>query len=145
MNLILIAIAAIGLAAETPVPDFSGVWKQSNEQSSPRRRGDVTLTIQQRDAELIVETTSKGPTPRHALQRYATDGTESKSIGADGDEYHSSAVWKDGTLVFEIVEIEDGKRLKSTEIWSLIDGGATLKRVRKTEKGGERTVIYVRQ
>lgn len=64
MNLILIAIAAIGLAAETPVPDFSGVWKQSNEQSSPRRRGDVTLTIQQRDAELIVETTSKGPTPR---------------------------------------------------------------------------------
>lgn len=47
--------------------------------------------------------------------------------------------------MFEIVEIEDGKRLKSTEIWSLIDGGATLKRVRKTEKGGERTVIYVRQ
>jgi hypothetical protein len=34
---------------------------------------------------------------------------------ADGDEYHSSVVWKDGTLVFDIVEIEDGKRRKSTD------------------------------
>jgi hypothetical protein len=145
MNLLLIVIAAIGFAAETPVPDFSGIWKQSNEQSSPRRSGDVTLTIQHRDPEFIVETTSKGPRPRHALQRYTTDGTESNSIGADGDEYHSIAVWKDGTLVFDIVEIEDGKRLKSTEFWSLIDGGRGLKRVRRTEKAGEQTLIYLRQ
>jgi hypothetical protein len=47
MNLLLIAIAAMGFAAETPVPDFSGVWKQSNQQSSPRR-GEM-LTIQHRD------------------------------------------------------------------------------------------------
>jgi hypothetical protein len=40
----------------------------------------------------IVETGSKGPTSRRALRRYTTDGTESKSIGADGDEYHSIAV-----------------------------------------------------
>jgi hypothetical protein len=145
MNLLLIVIAAIGFAAETPAPDFSGIWKQSNERSSPQRRGDVTLAIQHRDPEFIVEATSKGPTPRHALQRYTTDGTESRSIGADGDEYHSRVVWKDGTLVFDIVEIEDGKRLISTEIWSLIDGGMTLKRVRKTEKAGEQTLIYVRQ
>jgi len=50
-----------------------------------------------------------------------------------------------GTLVFDIVEIEDGKRLKSTEIRSLIDGGTTLKRVRKTEKAGAQTLVYVRQ
>ncbi len=145
MKLLLIVIAAFGFAAETPVPDFSGVWKQSNEQSSPQRKGDVTMTVQHRDPELIVETTSKGPTPRHSLQRYTTDGAESKSIGADGDEYHSSVVWKDGTLVFEIVEIEDGRQLKSTEIWSLTDGGTTLKRVRRSEKGGEQTRIYLRQ
>jgi hypothetical protein len=44
--------------------------------------------------------------------------------------------WKDGSLVFDIVDIEDGKPLKSSKIWSLIDGGTTLKRVRKIEKAG---------
>jgi hypothetical protein len=47
-------------------------------------------------------------------------------------------------MVFEIVELEDGRRLKSTEVWSLIDGGEGLKRVRRTEKTGEQTLIYLR-
>jgi hypothetical protein len=145
MKLLLIAIAAFGLAAEGPLPDFSGGWRQSNEQCSPKRTGDVTLKIQHRDPELVVETTSKGRVARHALQRYTTDGVESKSIGADGDEFHSIAAWKDSTLVFDIVEIEDGKRLKSTEIWSLIDGGGSLMRVRRTEKAGDQTLIYRRE
>ncbi|MGO9011579.1 MAG: hypothetical protein ACLQPN_15875 [Bryobacteraceae bacterium] len=51
----------------------------------------------------------------------ATPRTEPKSIGADGGEFHSIVVWRGGTLVFDIVEIEEGKRLRSTEIWSLID------------------------
>ena len=144
MQLLLIAIASLGLAAG-PLPDFSGSWKQSNEQCSPKRTGEVILKIEHRDPELIVETTSKGLIARHALQRYTTNGVESKSTGADGDEFHSIAVWKDETLAFDIIEIEDGRRLKSTEIWSLIDGGMTLKRVRKTEKAGEQTLIYVRQ
>jgi hypothetical protein len=144
MNLILIAAVALGLVAEGPTPDFSGTWKQSNEQSLPRRTGDVTLRIEHRDPELIVETTSKGLITRHALQRYTTDGKESKSIGADGDEFHSIVTWNDGALAFDIVEIEDGKRLKSTEIWSLTDRGMSLKRVRRTEKAGEQTLIYLR-
>jgi len=74
----------------------------------------------------------------------AARGAESKSIGADGDEFHSIAVWRDATLVFDISEIEDGKRLKSTEIRSLTDGGRSLQRVRWTEKAGEQTPIYVR-
>jgi hypothetical protein len=143
MNL-LIAVVAIGFLADGPVPNFSGSWKQSNEQCSPKRTGDVTLRIEHRDPELVVETTSKGLSTRHALQRYTTDGIESKSTGADGDEFHSIAVWKGATLVFDIVEIEDGKRLKSTEIWSLIEGGRSLKRVRRTEKSGEQTLIYLR-
>jgi hypothetical protein len=124
-----------------PLPDFSGSWKQDNEQCSPKRSGDVTLKIEHRDPELVVETTSKGLSVR---QRYTTDGVESKSIGADGDEFHSMAVWKDATLAFDIVEIEDGKRLKSTEIWSLTDEGRSLKRVRWTEQAGQQTLIYVR-
>ncbi len=125
--------------------DFTGIWKQNNEQCSPKRTGDVTLSIQRRDSELVVETTSKGRTAKHALQRYTTDGLESKSTGADGDEFHSVVVWKDRSLIFDIVEIEDGKRLKSTEIWSLINGGTTLKRLRRTEKSGEQTLIYLRK
>jgi len=144
MKLLVIAIAVFGLAADGPLPDFSGTWKQSNEQCSPKRSGDVTLKIEHRDPKLVVETTAKGRVERHALQRYTTDGAESTSTGADGDEFHSSAVWKDGRLVFDITEIEDGKRLKSNEIWSLTDEGRSLKRVRRTEKAGEQTLIYVR-
>jgi hypothetical protein len=81
---------------------------------------------------------------RHALQRDTTDAVESKSTGADGDEFHSIVVWSDGTLVFDITEIEGSKRLKSTKIWSLIGGGESLKRVRTTETAGDQTLIYVR-
>ncbi len=91
MNLLLIAIAALGFTAHTSVADFSGTWKQSNEQCSPKRTGDVTLRIEHRDPELVVETTSRGLIARHALQRYTTDGVESESVGADGDEFHSRA------------------------------------------------------
>jgi hypothetical protein len=93
---------------------------------------------------LLVETASRGLVSRHASQRYTTDGAESKSIGADGDEFHSKVTWRDATLVFDILEIEDGKRLKSTEEWSLVDGGTRLKRLRKTQKSGEQTLIYLR-
>jgi hypothetical protein len=132
------------------------VWRQGRYQisldagskamSSARRSVpvQVILKIEHRDPELIVETTSKGLIARHALQRYTTNGVESKSTGADGDEFHSIAVWKDETLAFDIIEIEDGRRLKSTEIWSLIEGGRSLKRVRRTEKNGEQTLIYIR-
>jgi hypothetical protein len=144
MNFLLVTMAVLGFAAQGPLPDFSGIWKQDNEQCSPKRTGDVTLRIEHRDPELIVETNSNGLIARHALQRYTTDGAESKSTGADGDEFHSTVEWRNGVLVFEILELEDGKRLKSTEIWSLTDGGRSLKRVRRTERNGEQTLVYVR-
>jgi hypothetical protein len=144
MKLLLIAAIAFNLMAEGPMPNFSGTWKQSNEQSSPKRTGDVTLRIEHHDPELVIETTSKGLIARHALQHYTTDGKESKSIGADGDEFHSIVVWNDGALAFDILEIEGGKRLKSTELWSLTDGGMSLKRVRRTKKAGDQTLIYRR-
>jgi hypothetical protein len=135
---------ALFFLAEGLAQDLSGIWKQSNEQCVPKRSGDVTLKIEHRDSKLTIETTSKGLIARHALQRYTTDGVESQSVGADGDEYHSSVVSKDGALVFRIVEIEGGKRLQSTETWTLIDEGRTLKRVRRTEKNGDQTLIYSR-
>jgi hypothetical protein len=58
MNLLLIVIAAFSLLAESPLTDFSGTWKQNNEQCSPRRTGDLTLKIKHRDPDLVVRTTT---------------------------------------------------------------------------------------
>jgi hypothetical protein len=141
---LLFSAFAFGQTGPESRPNLSGNWRQDNERCLPKRTGDVRLTIQHRDPVLVIETTSKGQIARQTSQRYTTDGVESVSTGADGDEFHSAVAWKDGDLVFEIVELEDGKRLKSTEVWSLIDGGGGLKRVRHTQKSGDQTLIYVR-
>ncbi len=115
-------------------PDFSGTWKLSGR--------DVTLHITHHDPELAVETLSKG---RHAVQRYTTDGKESASTGIDGDEFHSLVTWHDENLVFVIEEHEDGKILKSTETWSLLENGTKLQRQRATVKAPNgQTLIYTK-
>jgi hypothetical protein len=137
-------IAMLALCVANQKTDLSGTWKQDNNRCIPKRSGDVTIDIRYRDPELVVETNSKGLITRHAIQRYTTDGVESKSVGTDGDEFHSIAVWKDERLEFNIIEIEEGRRLKSTETWSLIEGGRSLRRLRHTEKSGDQTLIYIR-
>jgi hypothetical protein len=132
-------------------PDFSGTWKQSNERCTPNRTGDVTLHITQRDSDLTVETTilRNGGTPRHALQHYTTDGKTSVSTGADGDEFHTSAVWNGESLVFSVEEHEDGRIILSKETWTLIENGAALQKEKVSSKvaaDGTRnqTLIYLR-
>jgi hypothetical protein len=115
-------------------PDFSGTWKLA---------GEATLRIEHHDPELVVETLKKG---KRALQRYTTDGRETTSTGIDGDECHTLLLWRrGGQLFFDIQEHERGKIVKSTETWSLIDGGLKLKRERVTVKAPKgRTLIYTR-
>jgi hypothetical protein len=144
-------LASTGIALP-PNPDFSGAWKQSNERCVPKRTGDVTLHIDHRDPALIVETTilrSSGP-PRHAVQRYSTDGKTSVSTGADGDEFHTSIVWKGPSLVFSVEEHENGRILLSKEAWTLIENGAALQRDREqlsdsADGTRKQTLIYLRQ
>jgi hypothetical protein len=133
-------------------PDFSGTWKQSNERSTPKRKGNVTLQIDQRDPELTVETTilRASSAPRHAVQRYTTDGKVSVSTGADGDEFHTSIIWSGQSLVFSVEEHEDGRILFSKETWTLIEKGSALQRVRErlnASAGGDekQTLIYLRE
>jgi hypothetical protein len=128
-------------------PNFSGTWKQSNERSTPARTGDVTLQIQQLDPELTVETTilRGSAASRHAVQRYTTDGKTSISTGADGDEFHTSAVWSGQALVFSIEEHEDNRVILSRETWTLIDDGTALERRRERDGGGKQTIIYLRE
>jgi hypothetical protein len=135
-------------------PNFSGTWRQSNERSSPARTGDVMLLIDHRDPELTIETSSTrgAAPPRHATQHYTTDGKASVSTGADGDEFHTSVTWKDQSLVFQIEEHEDGRILLSREVWSLIQNGSALERLRErrgepSSKGGAQgqTIVYLRE
>ena len=128
-------------------PNFSGTWKQSNERSVPARTGNVIVQIDHHDPDMTVETTilRGSAAPRHAWQRYTTGGKTSTSIGADGDEFHTSVVWSGPTLVFSVEEHEDGRIILSRETWTLIENGAALERRRdRKETAGEQTIIYLR-
>ena len=127
-------------------PNFSGQWKQDNDRCQPRRNGDVTLRIEQHDPELTVETSiaRESASPRHAMQKYTTDGKVSVSTGADGDEFNTSIVWRDSSLVFSIEEHEDGRILQSKETWSVIEEGATLERIRERPNGEKQILFFHR-
>jgi hypothetical protein len=133
-------------------PTFSGTWKQSNERCVPKRTGDVIRHIDHHGSDLVVETTilrSSGP-PRRAVQRYRTDGSTSVSTGADGDEFHTSIVWKDQSLMFSIEEHEDGRVIISNETWTLIENGSELRVDRENpdvsaDRTRKQTLIYLRQ
>jgi hypothetical protein len=79
------------------------------------------------------------------VQKYTTDGRVSVSTGADGDEFHTSVVWKGSSLVFTIEEHEAGRILHSQETWSLIENGATLQRTREHLNGEKQILFYRRQ
>jgi hypothetical protein len=143
---VFLFLATAGVALPQTAPDFSGLWKQDNDRCQPKRSGDVTLRIEQNGPKLTVETSiSQGsPNSRHAVQKYTLDGQVSVSTGADGDEFHTSVIWKDSNLVFSIEEHEDGRILQSKETWSLIDNGATLQRTRERPNGEKQILFYRR-
>jgi hypothetical protein len=115
----MILLSAVTVAAwPQTVPDLSGLWKQDSDRCRPKRSGDVTLHIEHHDSELTVETSISHGSQifRHAVQKYTTDGKVSVSTGGDGDEFHTSVVWKDSSLVFAIEEHEDGRILHSQDV-----------------------------
>jgi len=146
----LFVLCALPAAVRAQAPaDFSGMWKQDNERSQPKRNSDVKLHIEQRDPELTVETTIAHGS-RHALQKYSTDGKVAITTGADGDEFHTSIVWAEQSLVFSIEEHEDGRILNSKETWTLRENGTVLERVREfldapPGVAAKQTLIYLRE
>jgi hypothetical protein len=143
----ILFLAVAPAAWPQATPDFTGLWKQENDRCQPKRGGDVTLRIEHHEPELTVETTiSHGSdSPRHAMQRYVTDGKASVSTGADGDEFLTSVVWMGASLVFSIEEHEDGRILRSTETWSLLENGSVLQRIRERPDGDKQFLFYRRQ
>ena len=143
---LLMLLCIMTAAAAQARPDLSGLWKQDNDRCQPKRSGDVTLRIAGHDPDLTVETfiALNSANSRRALQKYTTDGKVSISTGADGDEFHTSILWKHSSLVFSIEEHENGRTIRSKETWSVIDDGATLERVRERSDGVKQTVDYRR-
>ena len=142
--LLVFTLTFAGRAATRP--DFSGTWKQSNERCIPPRTGDVQLRVDHQEPRLSVETTAvRGSAPlRHAIQQYTTDGMPSVTIGADGDEFHTTVIWSGPSLVFAVEEHEDGRILLSRETWTLIDNGTVLQRIRERGGGEKQTFVYLR-
>jgi hypothetical protein len=143
---ILLLSTAAAVAWSQGTPDFSGLWKQDNDRCQPKRNGDVMLRIEHHDPELTVETSisRNSVSSRHSIQKYTTDGKVSVSTGADGDEFNTSVVWKDSSLVFSIEEHEDGRILQSKETWLVIEKGATLEKIRERLNGEKQTVFFRR-
>ena len=145
LSILLLSTAAAVAWSQGP-PDFSGLWKQDNDRCQPKRNGDVTLRIEHHNPKLTVETSisSNSASSRHAVQKYTTDGKVSVSTGADGDQFNTSVVWKDSSLVFSIEEHEDGRILQSKETWLVIEEGATLERIRERPNGEKLTLFFRR-
>lgn len=146
LSIILLTAMAVTASSQT-LPDFSGTWKQDNDRCQPKRSGDATLHIEQHNPELTVETSISRASlsSGHAVQKYTTDGNISTSTGPDGDEFHTSTVWKNSSLVFTVEEHEDGRILHSQETWSLIENGAALQRTRRRADGNTQVLVYLRQ
>ena len=145
LYMLLLAMGSTSLLSQA-IPDLSGIWKQDNDRSQPKRSGSVMLRIEDHQPALSIETSIErgSAAARHAIQNYTTDGRVSISTGADGDEFHTSVVRKESTLIFSIEEHEDGRVMASKETWSIIEGGALIKRVRELANGGAQTIFYRR-
>ncbi len=126
---------------------YAGMWKLNNQLSEPKREGEVTLTIKFEDPKLIFELLSARASapPRHATQTYSLDGSQTTWIGADGDRFDAVVEGKNGSLVFSLVEHEDGRTLRSTETWTLTDDGQRIKRIRDREGKPTETFVYDKQ
>ncbi len=126
--------------------EMAGTWQQNNERCIPPPRNksySYKMTVELSDNTLRVHITSNnGHGERQSDFTYEIGGKELVYIGADGDEFHSAVHWEGDALVFDIVEHERGRLIRSRDTWTLIDSGKSLQRVR--ESPDERSkVVYV--
>jgi hypothetical protein len=79
-----------------------------------------------------------------SIQKPTTDGNGTVATGADGGEFKTSVVWKDSNLFFSIEEQEEGRILQPKQTWSVIDDGATLKRMGEPQCCEKQTLFFRR-
>ncbi len=93
------------------------------------------MLIDQRDPDLMVtiSTLVKGKSRKLQLS-YETTGKTTRYTGLDGDSFQSSATWHGNNLVFDILELEDGKQIRWQELWGLEENGGKLS-ITKSKSG----------
>ena len=124
--------------------DYSGVWQQVNGRCIPKPKNkhvSYRLEVEQKDSSLRLRiTTDKG----HLNLDYQTAGKELVYTGLDGDEFHTNVRWDGQSLLFDTVEYERGHKVLAKEVWTLLDGGHTLRRVKEEDEPGEHsTATYI--
>jgi hypothetical protein len=105
------------------------------------------MNVQVKDSTLDVRIVSDSGHGEKKLDlTYEVGGKELVYTGLDGDEFHSKVQWQGDHFVFTIVEHERGRTIRSSEVWTLIDGGKTLKRFKSGgDEGKENTYILARE
>ncbi len=120
---------------------FAGSWQQNNDRCVPSPRSKAVsnkMTVTLNNPTLRVHIVSNnGRGERQLDLTYEIDGKEIVYTGMDGDEYHSKVRWAANSLVFTNVEHERGRIVPSQEIWTLLDSGKSLQRVRVTTDSAE--------
>ncbi len=129
-------------------PNYSGLWQQVNDRCVPKpknSRAFYRLVIQQRDPILYLAiTTGKG----HLNLRYQIAGRELTYTGLDGDRFHTKVHWDGENLAFDTVEEERGHKVFAREVWTLLDFGHALRRVKdedEPERHSHATYILEKQ
>jgi len=124
------------------------MWKQNNERCVPKRTNSgftYANRIEQSGPVLKVTTITNGDRGERSYTRdYQTDGSDQVSKASDGDEFHTRVHWEGAALVFDTEEKERDRNLVTKETWTLLDGGKTLRKVRRTSgPRGDSEVIYI--
>ena len=129
-------------------PDFSGTWQQANARCDPQPKNKAysyRAVIHQQGTALNVDISVSGARENGDLHlHYEIGGEELVYTGLDHDEFHTRVHWEGDRLVFKTVEHERGRLIEESEVWTLFDGGNSLKRVRQENEPGEHaTRTYV--
>jgi hypothetical protein len=113
--------------------DFAGHWSRQTDSGSQRH-----LEIGQNGRKLRVKTQETSPEgTRHIDVTYEIGGPETTYTGLDGDEFHASVHWDGKSLVFEIVEHENGSEIPQRVVWTLSEDSNTLRVDRSLTKSGQ--------
>jgi len=123
--------------------DFTGHWQKKTNSGMQRH-----LEVEQNGRNLRVKTVlTNSQGTRNLEVKYEIGGPETTYTGLDGDQFRSSVRWDGNTLVFDIVEHEDGSDIPQKTVWTLLGDGDVLQVDRTMTKSGKTThslTTYVR-
>lgn len=122
-------------------PDFSGTWKQNNEQSKLAKRASTAQYVNKiawHAPDLHVTTVTENWRGEYAYSRvFTVDGQPHTGRTRNGEDKQTTVRWDGESLVFETVEAER----KTTETWRLSGDGKVLTKILKRGDTEQRYVL----